>query len=231
MTSSPSQHGASGVIAARPGDGCRGQPVAVRPTQSEAEAAIRTLIAWLGDDPDRIDLQGTPARVARAYGELFAGYRADPAGLLRQGLMATETGGQFVLLRAIHFVSFCEHHLLPFIGHADIGYVPRLHVVGLGSMAAAVDALARRLQVQERMTDELASAITEALDPLGVAVVVRAEHQCLAARGACKAGARLVTSRQFGSLAADQGLGRAFFELVGAPGVPSSNLPGGSPWL
>jgi GTP cyclohydrolase I len=108
--------------------------------------------------------------------------------------------------------------------------VPRRHVVGLGSMAAAVDALARRLQIQERMTDELASAMIEALDPLGVAVVMRAEHQCLAARGACKAGARLVTSRQLGSLAADQGLGRAFFELVGAPGVPSSNPPDDTQW-
>jgi GTP cyclohydrolase IA len=229
MTSSPSEHSSPGVLAARSLVGKRGCP-AGRPTQSEAEAAVRTLIAWLGDEPDRRDLQGTPARVVQAYRELFAGYRADPVGLLRQGLMATETGGQLVLLRAIRFVSFCEHHLLPFIGHADIGYIPRHHVVGLGSMAAAVDALAHRLQIQERMTDELASAIAEALDPLGVAVVMRAEHQCLAARGACKAGARLVTSRQFGSLAADQGLGRAFFELVGSPGAPGSNPTDGSPW-
>jgi GTP cyclohydrolase IA len=219
MTSSPSEHSGPRVLAARSLEGKRGSP-AGRPTQSEAEAAVRTLIAW----------QGTPARVVQAYRELFAGYRADPVGLLRQGLMATETGGQLVLLRAIRFVSFCEHHLLPFIGHADIGYIPRHHVVGLGSMAAAVDALAHRLQIQERMTDELASAIAEALDPLGVAVVTRAEHQCLAARGACKAGARLVTSRQFGSLAADQGLGRAFFELIDAPGVSSSNPTDGAPW-
>jgi GTP cyclohydrolase I len=230
MTSSLSKQSSPGGLAARPLEGNRGHPLATRPTQPEAEAAIRTLIAWLGDDPDRIDLQGTPARVVEAYGELFAGYRADPAGLLRQSLMPTETGGQLVLLRAIRFVSFCEHHLLPFIGHADVGYVPRRHVVGLGSMAAVVDALARRLQIQERMTDELASAMIEALDPLGVAVVMRAEHQCLAARGACKAGARLVTSRQLGSLAADQGLGRAFFELVGAPGVPSSNPPDDAQW-
>jgi GTP cyclohydrolase I len=226
----PGNHGVDGALVAPPRDGNRRQPVATRPTQSETEAAIRTLIAWLGDDPDRTDLQGTPARVAQAYGELFAGYRADPVGLLRQGLMATQTGGQLVLLRAIRFVSFCEHHLLPFMGHADIGYVPRRHVVGLGSMAAAVDALARHLQIQERMTDELASAIAAALDPLGVAVVMRAEHQCLAARGACKAGARLVTSRQFGSLGADQGLGRAFFELVGAPGTPSSDPTDGTTW-
>ena len=218
MTSSPSKHSGPGFLVAPPLEGNRGRPLSTRPTQSETEAAIRTLIAWLGDDPDRIDLHGTPARVAQAYGELFAGYRTDPVGLLRQGLMATETGGQLVLLRAIRFVSFCEHHLLPFIGQADVGYVPRRHVVGLGSMAAAVDALAHRLQIQERMTDELASAIAEALDPLGVAV------------GACKAGARLVTSRQFGSLAADQGLGRAFFELAGASGAPSPNPTDGSQW-
>jgi GTP cyclohydrolase I len=222
-----STQGAAGTIAQRPIEGKREHPVAPRPTQSETEAAIRTLIAWLGDDPERAGLLRTPGRVAQAYCELFAGYRADPVGLLRQGLMVTETGGQLVLLRAIRFVSFCEHHLLPFLGHVDVGYVPRRHVVGLGSMAAAVDAVARRLQIQERMTDELAAAIAQALDPMGVAVVVWAEHQCLAARGACKAGARLVTSRQIGSLAADQGLGRTFFELVGAPGATATD---GSRW-
>jgi GTP cyclohydrolase IA len=195
----------------------------IQPSRAEVEKAVRTLIAWAGDDPERADLQKTPSRVARAFGELFAGYGIDPVGLLRQSLMATEIGGQLVLVRSIRFVSFCEHHLLPFTGHADVGYVPRRHVVGLGSMAAAVDAVARRLQIQERMTDELASAIAEALDPLGVAVVVRAEHQCLAARGPCKAGTQLVTSRQLGSLAADQGLRHAFFGLVTAPAPPGSD--------
>ncbi|MGH6942853.1 MAG: GTP cyclohydrolase I [Geminicoccaceae bacterium] len=200
-----------------------------RPNRAEVENAVRTLIAWAGDDPERAGLRSTPGRVAHAFGDLFAGYRADPVSLLRSSLMPTETGGQLVLLRAIGFVSFCEHHLLPFTGHADIGYVPRRHIVGLGSIAAAVDAVARRLQIQERMTDELASAIAAALDPMGVAVVVRAEHQCLAARGACKAGTRLVTSRQLGSLAPDQGLGRAFFELLGTPPAPGSNAENVSP--
>jgi GTP cyclohydrolase I len=230
MKSSPSIQGAVGNVVERPIEGKPGLAVASRPSQSETEAAIRTLIAWLGDDPQRAGLQRTPGRVAQAYRDLFAGYRADAADLLRQGLIATENGGQLVVLRAIRFVSFCEHHLLPFMGHADVGYVPRHHVVGLGSMAAAVDAVARRLQIQERMTDELTAAIAQALDPMGVAVVVRAEHQCLAARGACKAGARLVTSRQIGSLAADQGLGRAFFELVGAPAAPGATATDGSPW-
>ena len=230
MTSSPSPQGAAEIIAQRPLEDQPEHAVAARPSQSETEAAIRTLIAWLGDDPERAGLQRTPGRVARAYCDLFAGYRADPVDLLRQGLIATETGGQLVLLRAIRFVSFCEHHLLPFTGHADVGYVPRHHVVGLGAVAAAVDAVARRLQIQERMTDELAAALAQALDPMGVAVLVRAEHQCLAARGACKTGARLVTSRQIGGLAADQGLGRAFFELVGAPGAPGAGATEDSPW-
>ena len=194
-----------------------------RPSWDEVEQAVRTLIAWAGDDPGRPGLRDTPSRVGRAFGELFAGYRADPVSVLRQSLMAAETAGQLVLLRAIRFASFCEHHLLPFTGHVDVGYVPRRHVVGLGAVAAAVDAVARRLQIQERMTDELAAAVAQALDPAGVAVVVRAEHQCLAARGPCKAGTRLVTSRQLGSLAADQGLGQAFFGLVGAPTPPGSD--------
>lgn len=204
--------------AIEPTDGQKAAPV--RPTRAEAEGAVRTLLAWTGDDPERRGLQDTPARVVQAFGELFAGYSIDPVTVLRRSLMTAETGGQLVLLRSIRFVSFCEHHLLPFTGHVDIGYVPRDHVVGLGSMAAAVDAVARRLQIQERMTDELASAIAEALDPTGIAVVIQAEHQCVAARGACKAESRLVTSRQSGSLAADQGLGHAFFGLISAPVPP-----------
>ena len=198
-------------------------PTPARPSRAEVEQAVRTLIAWAGDDPERPGLQSTPYRVAEAFGELFAGYRADPVSLLRRSLIAADTGGQLVLLRAVRFVSFCEHHLLPFTGHVDVGYVPRHHAVGLGAMAAAVDAITRRLQIQERITDQIASAIAEALDPMGVAVVVRAEHQCLAARGARKAGAQLVTSRQLGNLGPDHGLGQAFFGMVNAPAPASSD--------
>jgi GTP cyclohydrolase I len=192
-----------------------GERIPARPGRAEVEQAVRTLIAWAGDDPERPALQSTPGRVAEAFDELFAGYRADPVSLLRRSLMTAETGGQLVVLRGVRFVSFCEHHLLPFMGDVDVGYVPRHHVVGLGAMAAAVDAVTRRLQIQERITDQIASAIFEALDPMGVAVVVRAEHQCLAARGARKVGARLVTSRQLGSLGAEHGLGQAFLGMVG----------------
>jgi GTP cyclohydrolase I len=217
MTSSPSEHSATGILAARPIEGNRGHPVAARPTQSEAEAAVQTLIAWLGDDPERTDLQGTPARVATAFYDLFTGYRTDPVAVLKRSLMPEEAGGQLVMLKAIRFVSFCERHFLQIIGHAHVAYVPRRHAVGIGAIAAAVDAVTRRLQIQERITEQIAQAVSEALDPEGVAVVVEAEHQCMTARGVSKVGARFVTSRQHGCLAADTGLGSAFFRLIGQP--------------
>ena len=216
MMSSPSQHSASGSLGARPLDGNTGH-AAARPTQSEAEAAIRTLIAWLGDDPDRTDLQGTPARVATAFYDLFTGYRTDPVAVLKRSLMPEQAGGQLVMLKAIRFVSFCERHFLQIIGHAHVAYVPRRHAVGIGAIAAAVDAVTRRLQVQERITEQVAEAVSAALDPEGVAVVIEAEHQCMTARGVSKVGARFVTSRQLGCLAADTGLGGAFFRLLGQP--------------
>ena len=217
MTSSLSEQTATGILSARSIDGDRRAPVAARPTQSEAEAAVRTLIAWLGDDPERTDLQGTPARVATAFYDLFTGYRTDPVAVLRRSLMPEEAGGQLVMLRSIRFVSFCERHFLQIIGHAHVAYVPRRHAVGIGAIAAAVDAVTRRLQIQERMTDQIAEAVAEALEPEGVSVVLEAEHQCMTARGVSKVGARFITSRQLGCLAADTGLGRAFFQLVGQP--------------
>jgi GTP cyclohydrolase I len=217
MTSSLSEPIAAGILSARPIDGERRVPVVARPTQPEAEAAVRTLIAWLGDDPERADLQGTPARVATAFYDLFTGYRTDPVAVLRRSLMPEEAGGQLVMLRSIRFVSFCERHFLQIIGHAHVAYVPRRHAVGIGAIAAAVDAVTRRLQIQERMTHQIAEALAEALDPEGVAVVVEAEHQCMTARGVSKVGARFVTSRQLGCLAPDTGLGRAFFQLIGQP--------------
>jgi GTP cyclohydrolase I len=214
--SSPAKHGASGALAARPLDG-NSNHAATRPTQAETEAAIRTLIAWLGDDPDRTDLQGTPARVATAFYDLFTGYRTDPVAVLKRSLMPEQAGGQLVMLKAIRFVSFCERHFLQIIGHAHVAYVPRRHAVGIGAIAAAVDAVSRRLQVQERITEQIAEAVSAALDPEGVAVVIEAEHQCMTARGVSKVGARFVTSRQLGCLAADTGLGAAFFRMLGQP--------------
>lgn len=215
MSSSPPATAAAEIRPARHSHGDGAQPTSTRPSQAEAEAAVRTLIAWLGDDPERTDLQGTPARVATAFYDLFTGYRTDPVAVLRRSLMPEEAGGQLVTLKAIRFISFCERHFLQIIGHAHVAYVPRRHAVGIGAIAAAVDAVTRRLQIQERMTDQIAQAMAEALDPEGVAVVVEAEHQCMTARGVSKVGARFVTSRQLGCLTADTGLGRAFFQLVG----------------
>lgn len=217
MTSTSPQASAPEILAPRRIEGNGGQAIPARPSQAEAEAAIRTLIGWLGDDPDRTDLQGTPARVATAFYDLFTGYRTDPIAVLKRSLMPEEAGGQLVMLRSIRFISFCERHFLQIIGHAHVAYVPRHYAVGIGAIAGAVDAVTRRLQIQERMTDQIAQAIADALDPQGVAVVVEAEHQCMTARGVSKVGARFVTSRQLGCLAADTGLGRAFFQLASQP--------------
>ncbi len=192
-----------------------------RPTRNDAEAAVRTLVAWAGDDPDRPELARTPARVTAAYSELFAGYGIDPAAALRGSLMPDESEGRLVLLRDIRFVSFCEHHLLPFVGRVHVGYLPRRYLVGIGAVATAVDALARRLQIQERLTDQLASVLADVLDPRGLAVIVDATHQCASARGP-RSDAHLVTSRQLGVLATDQGLASAFHALVAAPRIEAS---------
>ena len=166
---------------------------------SEAVASILTAV---GDDPAREALQGTPDRVARMYADLFSGIGKDPADLLRTGF--DEGHGDLVVLKHVRFFSVCEHHLLPFSGTADIGYVPNGRVVGIGKLARALDALARRPQLQERLTAQLADAIDTALEPAGVAVVLRAEHLCLSIRGAAKPGSVVVTSACRGVLETDR---------------------------
>jgi GTP cyclohydrolase I len=169
-----------------------------RPSRAETEAAIRTLIRWAGDDPDREGLDGTPARVARAYEEWFAGYGEDPAELLRRTF--EEAGGydEIVLLRDIRFESHCEHHMAPIIGRAHIGYLPRHRVVGISKLARLVEVYARRLQIQERMTAEIANTIDRELNPHGVAVVIEGTHTCMTTRGVHKSQASMVTSRMLG---------------------------------
>lgn len=189
-------------------------PVPARPAQAEAEAAMRTLLAWLGDDPRRAGLAGTPNRVATAFPDLLNGYRTDPVALLKRSIMPNDGGGQLIVLRAIRVVSFCERHFLPIVGQAHVGYVPRHSAVGIGAIAAVVDAATRRLQIQEQITDDITRPIWDTLEPEGLAVVVEAEHLCMTARGVSKAGARFVTSRQLGCLAADTARGQAFFSLV-----------------
>ena len=169
-----------------------------RPSRAEAEDAVRTLIRWTGDDPDREGLGGTPARVVRAYEEWFAGYGEDPAELLQRTF--EEAGGydEIVLLRDIRFESHCEHHMAPIIGRAHIGYLPRNRVVGISKLARLVEAYAKRLQIQERFTAQIANTLNEVLKPHGVAVVVQATHGCMTTRGVHKSAASLVTSRMLG---------------------------------
>jgi GTP cyclohydrolase I len=169
-----------------------------RPTRAEAEAAVRTLIRWAGEQPDREGLDGTPARVVRAYEEWFAGYGEDPAELLQRTF--EEAGGydEIVLLRDIRFESHCEHHMAPIIGRAHIGYLPRNRVVGISKLARLVEVYARRLQIQERMTAEIANTLDRELNPYGVAVVIEGTHTCMTTRGVHKSQASMVTSRMLG---------------------------------
>jgi len=183
-------------------------------SQSDAEAAVRTLIEWAGDDPGREGLLDTPARVARSYKELFAGYAVEP----RQYLERTfeEVGGynQLVVLKDIRFVSFCEHHMLPVVGVAHVGYLPTDRVVGISKLARVVRGFARRLQIQEKMTSEIANAIDEVLKPQGVGVVIEAEHSCMTLRGVDVPGASLTTSALLGVIRDDARTREEFLRLV-----------------
>lgn len=185
-----------------------------RPTQSEAEAAVRTLIEWAGDDPDREGLVETPARVARSYKELFAGYEADPRAYLERTF--DEVGGydELVVLRDIPVVSFCEHHMLPFLGRAHVGYLPNHRVVGISKLARVVQGFARRLQIQEKLTAQVAEAISEVLHPKGVGVVIVSEHSCMTMRGVNTPGTRLTTSTLLGEVRDDPRTRQEFLELV-----------------
>ena len=184
------------------------------PTQSEAEAAVRTLIEWAGDDPGREGLLDTPARVARAYRELFAGYDADPREYLERTF--EEVGGydELVVLRDIRVVSFCEHHMLPFLGKAHVAYLPTDRVVGISKLARVVRGFARRLQIQEKMTSDIATAIQDVLRPHGVGVVIEAEHSCMTMRGVNTPGSRLTTSSLTGVIRDDPRTRQEFLEFV-----------------
>jgi GTP cyclohydrolase I len=173
-------------------------PSHAKPSREEVEAAFRTIISWAGDDPNRPGLLETPSRAARAFREYFAGYEQDPLAILNKTF--DETGGyeEMVVLRGIPFESHCEHHLAPIIGQAWVAYVPNGRVVGLSKLARVVDAYAKRLQIQERMTSEIASAVQEVLKPQGVGVVIKATHHCMASRGVHKVGADMVTSCMLG---------------------------------
>ncbi|HEY2620600.1 MAG TPA: GTP cyclohydrolase I FolE [Acetobacteraceae bacterium] len=186
-----------------------------RPTREEAQAAIRTLLRWAGDDPTREGLVDTPARVARAYEEFFAGYAIDPVALLERTFEETDGYDEIVLLRDIRLESHCEHHMVPIIGHAHVAYLPHRRVVGISKLARVVDAYARRLQIQEKLTAQIANTIQQVLEPRGVAVVIEAAHQCMTTRGVYKPGVTMVTSRMLGAFRDDPTTRREVLAMIG----------------
>jgi GTP cyclohydrolase IA len=169
-----------------------------KPGRPDAEAAFRTVLQWIGEDADRDGLRETPARLVRAFAEYFSGYGQDPEQILQRTFEEIDGYDEMVVLRNVPFESHCEHHLAPIIGRAWVAYVPDRRVVGISKLARVVDAFARRLQIQERLTSQIANTIDEVLKPQGVAVVIRATHHCMSTRGIRKPGADLVTSRMLG---------------------------------
>lgn len=192
--------------------------IGARPSRAEAEKAVRTLIGWAGDDPAREGLRSTPARVVRAYEEFFSGYGEDAAEILKATFKETEDYDEMVVLRDIRFESHCEHHLAPILGKAHVAYLPNRRVVGISKLARLVETYARRLQIQEKMTVQIADTIDEVLRPKGVAVVIEAAHQCMTTRGIHKPGATMVTSRMLGAFRADPRTRREFLTMIGSPG-------------
>ncbi|MDD9905009.1 MAG: GTP cyclohydrolase I FolE [Rhodospirillaceae bacterium] len=190
-------------------------PSLAKPSRDEAEAAVRTLLRWAGDDPDREGLLGTPDRVARAYEEFFAGYDADPIDMLSRTFEETDGYDEMVLLRDIDFQSHCEHHMVPIIGVAHVAYIPKSRVVGISKLARIVEAFAKRLQIQERFTMQIANSINDVLQPIGVGVVIEAQHQCMTTRGVNKPGVAMVTSCMLGTFREDPATRSEFLSAVG----------------
>jgi len=193
------------------------QPAEPRLSREQAESAVRTLLRWAGDDPNREGLRDTPARVARAYDDWFSGYADDPVTFLQRTFEEVEGYDEMVVLRDIRFESHCEHHLAPIIGRAHVGYLPARKVVGISKLARVVDAYARRLQVQEKMNAQIANCIQHVLEPKGVAVVIEAAHQCMTTRGVHKPGVTMVTSTMIGAFREDSRTRREFLAMIRNP--------------
>ena len=188
-----------------------------RPTREQAEAAVRTLLQWAGDDVMREGLVDTPARVARAFEEFFSGYATDPVELLARSFEETDGYDEMVVLRDIRLESHCEHHMVPIIGRAHIAYIPDGRVVGISKLARVLEAYAKRLQIQEKLTAQVANTIESVLKPEGDAVVLEAARQCRPPRGSRKAGVSMVTSRMLGAFRDDPSTRREFLAMIGAP--------------
>ncbi|WP_459674750.1 GTP cyclohydrolase I FolE [Acidisoma sp. 7E03] len=190
-----------------------------RPSREEAEEAVRTLLRWAGDDPTREGLLDTPGRVTRAYREYFAGYEIDPYALLNRTFSEVEGYDEMILLRDIRFESCCEHHMATIVGRAHVAYMPKSRVVGISKLARVVDAYAKRLQIQEKMTAQIANTLDEVLQPHGVAVVVEATHQCMTCRGVHRPGTSLVTSRMLGVFRTNATTRKEFLSILQRPGI------------
>jgi len=191
-----------------------------RPTREAAEDAVRTLIRYAGDDPAREGLLDTPSRVVRSYAELFGGYAVDPVALLERTFNEVDGYDEMVLLRDIRLESYCEHHMVPIIGRCHIAYMPACRVVGISKLARLVDAYSKRLQIQERLTTQIADTVQRVLQPRGVAVVIEAAHQCMTTRGVHKPGVSMVTSRLLGAFRDNPDTRREFLAMI------SSRAPG-----
>jgi GTP cyclohydrolase I len=187
----------------------------LRPSRAEAEEAVRTLIRWAGDDPDREGLLDTPARVVRSYEEFFAGYQDDPAQILARTFSEVEGYDEIVALTDIRFESHCEHHMVPIIGKAHVAYLPNHRVVGISKLARLVEVYAKRLQIQEKMTVQIADTLNDILQPNGVAVVIEAAHQCMTTRGVHKDGVSMVTSRMLGAFRDNLSTRQEFLAMIG----------------
>lgn len=186
-----------------------------KPSRSEAEDAVRTLLRWAGDDPGREGLLDTPKRVVKAYQEFFRGYDEDPRQILSRTFEEIAGYDEMVVLRDIPFESHCEHHMAPIIGRAHVGYLPNKKVVGISKLARVVETYAKRLQVQEKMTAQVADCIWEVLEPLGVGVIIQATHECMSTRGVHSHGVSMVTSRMVGAFRDDEKTRREFLTVVG----------------
>jgi GTP cyclohydrolase IA len=195
-----------------------------RPSRAEAEEAVRTLLRYAGEDPSREGLLGTPGRVVRAFDEFFSGYDEDPVELLARTFEETDGYDEMVLLKDIRFESHCEHHIAPIIGKAHVAYLPSTRVVGISKLARLVEVYAKRLQIQEKMTAQIANTLDEVLRPKGVAVVIDASHQCMTTRGVHKPGVSMITSRMLGAFRTDPTTRREFLAFVGVPSGGLQNV-------
>ena len=191
------------------------RPATRKPSRKAAESAVETLLLWAGEDPQREGLVDTPKRVAKAYEDWFSGYRENPVQFLKRTFEEVEGYDEMIILREITFESHCEHHMAPIIGHAHVGYLPRNKVVGISKLARVVESFARRFQVQEKMTAQIAHCIDDVLNPKGVGVVIEASHQCMTTRGIHKSGVSMVTSQMLGAFRKDARTRAEFLKMIG----------------